>query len=176
MTWFDIHLSMLLSFTDLESGKHLEVCAGRRRQNHIYTSISNQLEIRLVSSNIFSFLIKFESKSNCYWRTDNLKNSDDICSIPSVFFGHFSSEISKSLLDSRHLCWILIGIWNDSKDKRKVSLTEWNHVSAIWRKSGAANLISSVYFWTFFIRNIKVIVGLKTLMLNFDRHLKWFER
>ncbi len=53
---------MLLLFIDLESGKHLEVCGGRRRQNHIYTSMSNQLEIRLVTRNLFSFLIKFESK------------------------------------------------------------------------------------------------------------------
>ena len=48
---------------DGSTGRHLEVCGGRRRESAVYLSVSNKLEIRLTTRNKFHFLIKFESKT-----------------------------------------------------------------------------------------------------------------
>ncbi len=47
---------------DGDKGRHLEVCGGRRKKSHIFTSISNKLQIRLVTRSQYSFILKFESE------------------------------------------------------------------------------------------------------------------
>ncbi len=55
-------VNLLRFVVDGDKGRHLEVCGGRRKKSHIFTSISNKLHIRLVTRSQYYFLIHFQGE------------------------------------------------------------------------------------------------------------------
>ena len=47
---------------DEKNGRQVDVCAGGNRARHVYTSMSNKIEIKLAALEGFAFLLKYEGK------------------------------------------------------------------------------------------------------------------